>query len=128
MERARNMGDRLPILTKKSIVRMVSDARLDLEEDELAQAVRFLHESGVLLHYDDATHHLNKLYFINPQWLCRMMAQIITVKEINPFIKNGILKREKLSTLFTGKIIEEDKRKFSFPPQQIPQYMRLLEK
>ena len=50
------------------------------------QAVRFLHESGVLLHYDDSSLHLKDYYFIDPGWLCRMMAQVITVRQINPFI------------------------------------------
>lgn len=52
------------------------------------QAVQFLHESGVLLHYDDASLKLKDFYFIDPGWLCRMMAQIITVRQINPFISN----------------------------------------
>jgi hypothetical protein len=50
------------------------------------QAVKFLHESGVLLHYDDASLRLKDYYFIDPGWLCQMMAQIITVRQINPFI------------------------------------------
>lgn len=50
------------------------------------QAARFLHETGVILHYDDPTLHLEHLYFVQPEWLCKIMAQVITVREINPFV------------------------------------------
>ena len=52
----------------------------------ISQAVRFLHEAGVLLHYEEAALQLSDLYFVNPEWLCRMMAQVITVREVNPYI------------------------------------------
>ena len=54
---------------------------------ELEQAVRFLHDNGTMLHYEDPM--LNNLYFVDPQWLCDMLAHIVTVREINPFIKDG---------------------------------------
>ena len=56
------------------------------------QAVSYLHEIGVLLHYPDSTLQLRDFYFIDPGWLCRMMAQVITVKQINPFVsKEGVI-------------------------------------
>jgi hypothetical protein len=58
---------------------------------ELNQATAFLHENGVLLHYDDAT--LKDLYFLDPQWLCDMLAHVVTIREINPFAKNGNVRR-----------------------------------
>ena len=54
---------------------------------ELHQATTFLHENGVLLHYEDST--LKDLYFLNPQWLCDLLAHIVTIREINPYAKNG---------------------------------------
>ena len=54
---------------------------------ELEQAVRFLHDNGTLLHYDDPL--LADFYFVDPQWLCDMLAHIITVREINPFVREG---------------------------------------
>ena len=43
--------------------------------------------SGILLHFDDSL--LSDLYFVNPQWLCSLMADVVTVQERNPFQKNG---------------------------------------
>ena len=47
----------------------------------------FLFLSGILLHFDDSL--LSDLYFVNPQWLCSLMADVVTVQERNPFHKNG---------------------------------------
>lgn len=64
---------------------------------ELHQAVLFLHENGVLLHYNDST--LRDFYFLDPQWLCDMLAQVVTIKEINPFVKNGVMKIDDVNQL-----------------------------
>ncbi len=42
---------------------------------------------GILLHY--ATPALNHLYFIDPQWLCDMLAHVVTVPEVNRFVQRG---------------------------------------
>ena len=42
---------------------------------------------GILLHY--ATPALNHLYFIDPQWLCDMLAHVVTIPEVNRFIQRG---------------------------------------
>ncbi|XP_071041167.1 leucine-rich repeat serine/threonine-protein kinase 1 isoform X3 [Parasteatoda tepidariorum] len=65
---------------------------------ELNQASTFLHENGILLHYEDAT--LKDLYFLDPQWLCDMLAHVVTIREINPFARNGIMKIEDLKHVF----------------------------
>ena len=65
---------------------------------ELHQATSFLHENGVLLHYDDAT--LKDLYFLDPQWLCDMLSHVVTIREINPFAKNGIMLLDDLKHVF----------------------------
>ncbi|XP_076065875.1 leucine-rich repeat serine/threonine-protein kinase 1-like isoform X3 [Oratosquilla oratoria] len=65
---------------------------------ELNQATTFLHENGVLLHYEDAT--LKDLYFLDPQWLCDMLAHVVTIREINPFARNGIMKLDDLKHVF----------------------------
>ncbi|XP_055999651.1 leucine-rich repeat serine/threonine-protein kinase 2-like isoform X2 [Ostrea edulis] len=120
----RRMEQSFPVMKHNQLLKIVQDAALDLDEDELHQAVRFLHECGVLLHYPDKALNLRDLYFIDPGWLCRMMAQVVTVHQINPFIKNGILRKKDVNLLFTGKRVEN----FVFPKDLIPQYLRLLEK
>jgi serine/threonine protein kinase len=90
---------------------------------ELNQAVTFLHENGVLLHYN--TPALSNLYFVDPQWLCDVLAHVVTVPEVNRFIQRGsgpeagILKTSALFHIFKGKL---------FPPAFRNQYIELLEK
>ena len=76
----------------------------DINDKELEQAVRFLHDNGqvkcgmahvitapptvgTLLHYEDTV--LNDFYFVNPQWLCDLLAHVVSVPQINPFVKDG---------------------------------------
>lgn len=42
---------------------------------------------GVLLHYDDVT--LQDIYFLDPQWLCDILANVVTIREINSLAKAG---------------------------------------
>ena len=65
---------------------------------ELQQATSFLHDNGVLLHYGDST--LKDLYFLDPQWLCDILAHVVTVREINPYARNGIMSTDDLKHLF----------------------------
>ncbi|KAJ8934094.1 hypothetical protein NQ318_004975 [Aromia moschata] len=70
---------------------------------ELHQATLFLHDNGVLLHYDDAT--LKDLYFLDPQWLCDMLAHVVTIREINPFARTGVMKLDDLKHIFKASSI-----------------------
>ena len=71
---------------------------------------------GVLLHFDDPSLKLTDCYFIHPEWLSQMMAQVVTVREINPFVnENGVLNRENLPILFKGG---------NFPEAFIDSYLR----
>ncbi|KAJ1529280.1 hypothetical protein ONE63_006078 [Megalurothrips usitatus] len=70
---------------------------------ELHQATLFLHDNGVLLHYDDAT--LKDLYFLDPQWLCDMLAHVVTIREINPFARTGVMKLDDLKHVFKSSAI-----------------------
>ena len=45
--------------------------------------------AGMLLHYDDV--NLQDLYFLDPQWLCDILANIVTIREINSLAKSGNL-------------------------------------
>ena len=86
---------------------------------EVKAATLFLHEVGSLLHYDDRKNNLDDLYFVDPHWLCDMMSVIVTVKERNPFIRNGIIDRSCLPLLYRGK---------QFPTEFLDQYLVLLDR
>ena len=43
---------------------------------------------GILLHYDEG--RLSDFYFVDPQWLCSMLAKVIAVPEVNSLHKNGV--------------------------------------
>lgn len=47
-----------------------------------------------MLHYEDAA--LKELYFLSPQWLCDLLAHVVTVREVNPFAVGGLMKLEDL--------------------------------
>ncbi|XP_021358112.1 leucine-rich repeat serine/threonine-protein kinase 2-like [Mizuhopecten yessoensis] len=124
-EEVRAEHTKYPIITHTQLLKVVEKHKLDLEEEDLKQAVRFLHRSGVLLHYEDAALQLKDLYFLDPSWLCGMMAQVVNVRQIN----NGILRREDMKLLLTGKKLKrEGERTFFFPIDFLPQYIRVLEK
>ena len=79
---------RFPVLRASRLKELMDESKLSqkMNRAELEQAIRFLHECGVLLHYDDLQSNLSDLYFLDPEWLCTLMAHIITVPEINSFI------------------------------------------
>ena len=86
------LAERPPVLTYKELRDAVfADPRTLISKQnssrELEQAVRFLHDNGTMLHYEDPL--LTDLYFVDPQWLCDMLAHIVTVREINPLVKDG---------------------------------------
>ncbi|MEE6481226.1 hypothetical protein FKM82_012791 [Ascaphus truei] len=110
-----------PVINHKRLLELVEESQLHLDENELSHAVHFLNESGVLLHFEDPALQLRDLYFVDPQWLCKIMAQILTVKV------DGCNKYPK------GIILCSDVEKFlskksKFPKMYKSQYFKLLEK
>ena len=86
---------------------------------EMEHALKFLHDNGFLLHYEDA--QLKDLYFIDPQWLCDLLAQVVTVREINPYIReDGLMAINSMYHLFS--------KQKDFPPKYIDKYIQLLVK
>ena len=59
------------------------------DEEELSDAVAYLHHQGTLLHFTDQA--LKNVYFLDPQWLYKMMASVIRVlpAEKESIVKNG---------------------------------------
>ena len=90
-----------------------------LDPKELKRITQFLIDAGVLLHYDDHSHNLDELYFIDPRWLCDMMSSIVSVGEKNPYVKDGILL---LSNI--GLVLHDEK----FLSQHLGQYLALLDR
>ena len=74
----------LPLCNRAAL----SDHGYNEKADELDQATTFLHENGILLHFDDSS-LLSDLYFLDPQWLCSNLAKVITVQQKNPFQRSG---------------------------------------
>ncbi|XP_067915128.1 leucine-rich repeat serine/threonine-protein kinase 2 isoform X2 [Heterodontus francisci] len=110
-----------PVIHQQQLLEIVQENQLQLDENELSHAVRFLNESGVLLHFHDPALHLRDLYFIDPQWLCKMMAQIVTVKAASfPKHPCGIIYRSDVEKFLS--------QKNSFPQNYMSQYIKLLEK
>ena len=110
-----------PIMHASEFSTMVQQMSLaDIQdEEELKTATLFLTDVGSLLHYDDRSHNLHELYFMDPHWLCDMMSKVVTVKERNPFIKNGILYSKDIHLLF-----KDDQ----FPWKYFKQYLTLLDR
>ncbi len=116
-----NRGDLEPIMHAEQFKSMVLQMNLpDLhDEEELKTATLFLTDIGSLLHYDDRSHNLNELFFVDPRWLCDMMSKVVTIRERNPYVKNGILHSKHIPFIF------RDKR---FPRDRYEQYLALLDK
>ncbi|XP_077987744.1 leucine-rich repeat serine/threonine-protein kinase 2-like [Glandiceps talaboti] len=88
------------VLTYEEFEELAREGDVKLDDVKLPHALRFLHQSGLLLHFEDPVLGLRDLVFINPEWLCKMMARIVTVREINPFIdKHGVLQASGLEIL-----------------------------
>jgi hypothetical protein len=76
------------------------------DDAEILQATQFLHENGILIHYNDSA--LRDLFFLEPQWLCDLLATVVTIREVNPFAAGrGVMKIADLKVLFKGSRFSE---------------------
>ena len=60
------------------------------DDEELSDAVQYLHHQGTLLHFTDQA--LKDVYFLDPQWLCNLMASVIRMPPVGreSIVKNGM--------------------------------------
>ncbi|XP_060050662.1 leucine-rich repeat serine/threonine-protein kinase 2 isoform X1 [Erinaceus europaeus] len=117
----KNVPPEFPVIGRKHLLQLVEEKQLELDENELPHAVHFLNESGVLLHFQDPALQLSDLYFVEPKWLCKVMAQILTVK-VEGCSKHpkGIISRRDVENFLS--------KKKRFPKNYMSQYFKLLEK
>ena len=112
-------GKMKPVMHQEEFKTMVQQMGLsDIQTlEELKTAVAVLNEVGSILHFDDRGHDLHELYFLDPRWLCDMMSKVVTIKERNPFVRNGVLHCKDIPMLF---------KEQQFPLEIFEQYLALL--
>ncbi|EDO37102.1 predicted protein [Nematostella vectensis] len=115
-------GNSAPFLYRGDLRRLLQDQEDEVSmcDSELGQAVKFLHEAGVLVHYDDPVAHLSDVFFVKPEWLCHVISSVVTTGNDKGLVTNGILKRDDLHFLFKPEVGSH--------AELTPQLLRLLER
>ncbi|XP_077376573.1 leucine-rich repeat serine/threonine-protein kinase 1 [Festucalex cinctus] len=69
---------------------------------DLPAAVRFLTETGTLLHFPDSSRGLRTLYFLCPVWLAECLRRIVGLKPSRSPAANAVIRARDLRMLLVG--------------------------
>ncbi|XP_057705282.1 leucine-rich repeat serine/threonine-protein kinase 1 isoform X2 [Corythoichthys intestinalis] len=105
--RRRHADGEVQFLSQEQLERLAKqDPEGDIAEyDDLPSAVKFLTETGTLLHFPDSSRGLRTLYFLCPVWLADSLRAIVRPESSR---SNGIVRAGDLRILLVGTGLTRD--------------------
>jgi leucine-rich repeat kinase 2 len=93
-----------PVIMQPKFDNLLKESEIEVEQR--VQAAQFLHENGVLVHFEDPISHLNELYILEPGWLCNMVAILRMLKKqhTEKSLRTGVVHHQALYDLFPEKV------------------------
>ncbi|GAM27829.1 hypothetical protein SAMD00019534_110050 [Acytostelium subglobosum LB1] len=85
-----------PIITKHEFLAMAEQC--GITADQVPKASHFLKELGIIVYFDDDKSGLDAFVFIDPPWLTRLLATLITSKP--NFVQAGVLEQSNLHQIW----------------------------
>ncbi len=86
------MNKKVPFLTEFNLHKIIEKAKLNatIDRSEVEHAAKFLHECGLLFHFNDVYTELKELYFLDPEWICCLIEAIISTKHSGLVDNRGV--------------------------------------
>ncbi|XP_065659178.1 leucine-rich repeat serine/threonine-protein kinase 2 isoform X5 [Hydra vulgaris] len=97
----------LPIISREEFISLAKSLECDndvFQDDDIEPATKFLVNSGTILYFDGVNEGLRDIVFVNPSWVCKLMANFITVDAVHTFVKNGILEQDKIPLILKAEL------------------------
>ena len=82
-----------PVISKQEFRQWAESCGITTNE-EFDSACKLLNELGVVIHFNDARSALDDMVILDPQWLTKLMATLITTKP--NFVKGGVIPHTQL--------------------------------